>query len=682
MDQRLAQSLFAPKSVALVGASDDPSKVPGRPLAFLQQHGFEGQIWPVNARRRTVQGHPAYPDINATPDLPDLAFILLNADAAMEALEQCVAAGVAMVAMLADGFSEAGEAGKAREARLREILAGSGTRLIGPQSLGLVDTANGLALTANAAFAEPVLQTGGTMLLSHSGSMIGALLSRAQAQGIGWRRLVSVGNELDLSMGEIGLACVDDPTVRAFALFLETIRDRNGFVAFTRAAAQAGKPVVALRLGRSAVGRGLAQTHTGAMLGDGAGLEALLLDCGVCCVESLDGLIHAADFLARTGKKPVSAGVAIVTTTGGGGALAAEAMATRDVPLYTFPAARQAALEAAGLPAPNGPVLDVTLAGTRPDVMAAALATTERAMAGDRGPDITIAAIGSSARFSPELAVSPLVDGGQKAVRAAFLVPDAPESTRLLREAGVPVFPTAEALADVLAGWSRRRARWPEPWITVDAGTCTPDSDETAFKVLERLGISIAVHSIQSADSAALAAEFGYPLALKGILPGVRHRTEAGLVYLNIPDEAVHRAALTDLQTKGCETVLSMPMVDGLAEAIIGYRIDPVVGPLIMVAPGGVLAELYDDRAVRTAPVNHRTALDMIDEVEGFAPLRGYRNLPEGDLEALAAAIVALSQAAVADPAIVEAEANPVIVRRKGDCAIAVDALVIRAERP
>lgn len=676
MTPEVTRALFSPRTIALVGASDDPAKVAGRPLTFLRQHGFGGEIWPINPRRETVQGEPAFASLADLPGTPEHAYILLPADAAIEAAAECASAGVLVVSVLADGFSEAGDAGMRRQQRLLAAVSGSQTRLLGPQCLGVVNVSRKIALTANAAFAEPEIEPGGLMVASHSGSMLGALLSRGVARGLGFAHFVSFGNEADLSIGEVCHGAIHHPDVTAFLLFLETIRQPEQFAVFARAAWDAGKPVVAYRLGRSAAAAELTVSHTGAMLSDGRAIDAFLADCGVASIHALESLLEAPPLL-HIPRAAAPAGVAVVATTGGGGAMVVDQLARAGAPLARFSEAFKSNLIAADLPAPEGPLLDVTLAGTRPEVMGKALDL----LAADPDIALTVAVVGSSARFQPQLAVQALVDGAARGGNiAAFLNPNAPESLARLSAAGMPAFRTAEGLADCVRAWMRHRPPRisPRPLANL-AGNPTPLDESRSLALLSKAGLPCVSTILVEASETLPDLPFPYPVVAKGIAPGVAHKTERGLVRLDLPDAASLQTAIADLCAQpDCKQVLIAPMVWGVGEVLLGFRRDPVVGPVVMLSPGGVLAELYDDRTVRTAPVDDAIAREMIAELPGLQPLTGYRNLPPGDVDALAAAIVTLSRLAAADdPVIHEAEVNPLIVRAPGEGVVAVDALVV-----
>ncbi|MFQ5566559.1 MAG: CoA-binding protein, partial [Paracoccaceae bacterium] len=270
----LRDALFRPRSIGLVGLSSDPGRPTGRVLEYLRRAGYGGKVYVVNPRRREVQGARAYADLRDLPEAPEHVYLLLGTDLAVEAVAACAAVGVKVVTVLADGFAETGAAGAKRQREMVETARAAGMRLIGPNSMGLADLHGGAWITVNAIYAEPGQLAGRAALISQSGSMMGGLISRARALGLGFSKSVGVGNEADLSVGEIGLVCVDDPMTDVFLLFLETIRDAGRLAEFAAAAQAAGKPVIAYKMGRSQVGQQLAVAHTGALLADDAPLEA------------------------------------------------------------------------------------------------------------------------------------------------------------------------------------------------------------------------------------------------------------------------------------------------------------------------------------------------------------------------------------------------------------------------
>lgn len=688
----LAAALLNPGSIALVGVSDDPGKTSGRPLQFLRRAGYGGKIYPVNPRRDSVQGERAWPDLASLPEVPDHVFILTPTDGVLAAMEQCAALGVKVATVLASGFSEAGQEGAERESTLREIASRSGVRLLGPSSLGVVKPAAGLMLTANAAFAEPDLPSGRVFVASHSGSMIGALVSRGKARGVGFAGLVSVGSEADLSIGEICAATLDDPSIDGYLLFLESLRHGAELRAFAVEAARRGKPVIAYKLGRSAAAAEMAATHTGALAGEDDIADAFFKDCGVARVGTLEALLETFplakrfDLMAATAK-PKRVGV--VTTTGGGAAMVVDQLGIRDVAVEAPSEATLQRLRAAGVPATAGRVLDLTLAGTRYEVMKKSLDILLDAPEFD----LVLAVVGSSARFQPELAVKPIIDsnGGHKPL-AAMLVPDAPQALAALSAADVPCFRSPEACADAIASvFARRRPDLSSPVrarLKVSCAASLALSEAQAYAVLDELKLAHAPSVIIPLAGPVPALPFDFPVVAKLCSDQITHKTEVGGVVLSIDSQASLQAALATLRSNlaerapgiPCHEALVQPMCCGLAEVLLGYRVDPDAGPIIMLAAGGVWAEVMRDRSIRLAPVSLEGAREMIDELKSLKTVSGLRGKARGDLEALARAISQLSQLAVRpELRISEAEVNPLLVMPEGDGVLAVDALALRS---
>jgi acetate---CoA ligase (ADP-forming) len=682
--EALRQYLFAPASVAIVGQSDDAEKTAGRPLKFLRQLGYAGRIYPINPRRTTVLGERAWPALAALPEAPEHAYIVTPTDAAVAAVEECAQLGVKVATVLADGFAEAGNEGLAREARLRAACAASGMRLVGPSSLGVVDLRTKAMLTANAAFDETELPVGRIFAASHSGSLIGALLTRGKARGIGFAGLVSVGNEVDLSLGDICAATLDDSEIDGYMLFLETMRHAEALRRFALAAAARGKPIIAYKLGRSAAARELAVSHTGALAGEDDVADVFLKSCGIARVDTFDALLEGQPLLSRVpAAVRAHKRVGVVTTTAGGATMVVDPLASRGITIEPASAATLARLAAAGIEVKPARMVDLTIAGARYETMKATLDILLSAPEFD----LVLAVIGSSARAQPEATVRPLIESvGAGKPLAAFIVPDAPTALAALSRAGVPNFRAPEACADAIAAALSRhppRATAARSWASIASGGRMLD-ELAAGALLERLSIPRAPSVVLAADIAqAPSLPFSYPVAAKVLSADIAHKSDVGGVALAIADGAALVAAIRKIATSVAERkpgtrvarVLVQPMVAGLGEALIGYRVDRDVGPLIMVAAGGVLTEIARDRSLRLAPVDLADAREMIAEVRGLVPLIGYRGRPKGDLDALAHAIVALSRLAE-DPSVAEAEINPLMVLPAGQGVVAVDALV------
>ena len=694
----LFNALFQPSRIALIGASADEKKTTSRPQRFLVKHGFAGEILPVNPGRAEIMGAKAYKSLDAIEGVIDHAYILLNGKDAIDALAACGRRGVKVASILAGGFADAGAAGASMQDDLVRIVKETGIRLVGPNSIGTVSTDPAMALTANAAFAVEKLRTGTWGLVSQSGSLIGALLSRADARGIGFSRLISVGNEVDLAVGEIADLMVDDPKTKAILLFMETLRDGDRLAHAARRAHAAGKPVIAYKLGRSDIGQELAKSHTGAIAGSDATFDAFCRRHGIARVSMFESLVDVPALLVDRPPAPSSEKrgkrVAVATTTGGGAAMVVDNMAMAGLDIADPPQVLVDWLKPLGIAAGEGKLVDLTLAGAKPEIVAG---TIERLLA-DPNNDAAIFVVGSSAQFNPELAVEPLLRFAKSTKPfAVSLTPAAEKSLALLTAAGVPAFRHPESCAEAMALCLLRPTPQPVPRLdapaetaldALEAGRASGFDERRASALFAALGVTMAkavtVPDARRVGSAV--AEVGAPVALKILSTDIPHKTEAGGVALGLMDGQAAAVAAREIETRvkahspnaKLDGFLVQKMERGLAEVILGFRRDPLVGPTITVGLGGVLAEIYKDASTRLAPVDEAEAGQMIEEVKGLATIRGYRNLPKGDVAALAKTIAAFSSLAHASFADVsEAEINPLLIKRDGEGVVAVDGLVV-----
>ncbi len=660
----LARALFAPGAIALVGASGDETKNTARPQRYLRKHGYAGRIFPINATRPVVLDLPAFKTQEEIAEQIDHAFIMV--EDVEGALEDCGRKGVPLATVFSDGFADAGAGGAARQARLVARARELGVRLLGPNSMGMINLTGRVALSVNAILEMDAPPVGATSIVSQSGTMLGTVLSRGAARGLGFSKMVSVGNEADLGVGELVELLAADPETRLILLFLETVRDAARLAAGARAAHAAGKPVVAYKLGRSRLGERLARSHTGALAGEDRALDAYFRDCGILRVDLLETLIEIGPLLM--GRRPPDLAraprVAVVTTTGGGAASVVDRLGVAGIETVT--------------PGSDAPITDLTMGKQ---------SATYGAVVGElldfEDSDAVLAVVGSSAQFHPRHAVEPIIAAskGRHKPLAVFLTPQADESLALLAQAGVAAFRTPEACADAFRAffsWKIPRKGNGEPAMAWPGGV--PDTAKIdgikAMNLFASLGLPVVESAVVHGPDYAHA--LAYPVALKILSAEVAHKSEVGGVILDIASRPEFEMRAKSLAAKG-EPLLVQRMEFSLAEAIVGYRDDPVVGPLVLVGAGGILAELYNDVVLRLAPVDEAAAREMIAAVKGFAVLRGFRGLPKGDLEALGRAVAAFSRLALlAGRPVREAEANPVLVRDNG--VVAVDALVVLKE--
>jgi acyl-CoA synthetase (NDP forming) len=674
-------ALLRPDSIALVGVSDDPNKTSGRPLKFLRAAGYGGEVFCVNPTRNTVQGEPAYSSLSALPSVPQHAFILTGAELALDALEECEALGVAVATVLATGFADAGDAGAANLLRLQSLVGRGRLRLLGPSSIGLANMNHGMTLTANAAFAEPDLPKGGLFVASHSGSLIGALMSRGKRKGLGFAGLVSVGGESDLSVGDVCMAALDDPAVTNFLLFLEHMNHADRLAEFALEAARRGKPVAAFKLGRTREAADLAQSHTGSMAGPDALADTFLRACGIARVRSFEGLLDVAALVSRVAPSSVArrGRVGVVTTTGGGAAMVVDQLAVLGVEVIAPSAETRARLQAAGVAPGDSRILDLTLAGTRYDVMRAAM----EVFRGAPEFDLVLVCVGSSARFNPDLAVQPALDLIETPGHpfTVFLVPDAPDAARHLASAQVPVFQDPETCADAIAAALARRL--PDLPNRPGASGCAARALDEAEAYARLASLPHAPWLALDAAATIPDLPFPYPVVAKVLDAALLHKSDVGGVVVGIDGpEALGRAiasirAEVPVRTGGrpADRILVQQMRKGVGEVLIGMRRDPQIGAFVVLAAGGLFTDLYEDMTMRLAPVDMEGAREMIEALKMTQILDGARGRAKGDLDALARAIVAVS-ALANDPDVVEVEINPLIILPKGEGVVAVDALM------
>jgi acyl-CoA synthetase (NDP forming) len=668
----------------VVGASADPSRTTGRPVGYLQRHGFGGAIWPVNPRAAEIGGLPCYPDVASLPGAPDVGIVLLGPERAEAAVRDLAARGAAAAIVLAGGYAEGGGDGAARQAALR-AAAGS-MRLLGPNTIGLVNLADRIVLSASGALEVGELPPGRVSLVSQSGGILGAVLSRGAAQGIGFARLVSTGNEADLEVADFLDLLVDDPETAVIALYVEGLRRPDAFRAAARRAAEAGKPVVAYKVGRSEAGAQAAISHTGALSGADRMYSALFRSLGVIRAERFSDLLDIPAALAA-GRRARGRRVAVLTSTGGAGALLADSFGLAGFELPAPDADTGARLAALTGEAPANP-LDLTLAGLKPEVMRGAIS----ALLESPSYDALAVVVGSSALAQPRLAADAIRDcaaGSAKPV-LAYLSPHAPAIGAALNAGGIPALAAPEAVAAVLSALAL-----PSPRI-VAAAPAAPmpelpsgQLDEAESKALfARFGIApVREEACATPEEAkAAAGRIGGRVVVKALSRHLAHKSDVGGVRLGLAAEEVAAAGAEIITRVAAATgrapegLLVQEQVAGGVEVILGLTRDPHLGTAVLLGMGGVAAELFGDTALRMLPVDRGEVQAMIDGLRGAKLLRGYRGRPAADMAALVEAVLALAAMGEAlGDRLVTAEINPLFVLPAGGGVRAADGLAVLA---
>jgi len=607
-------------------------------------------------------------------------------------IDQCCDLKIPVATIFSAGFAETGPAGEKMQRDMVARARAAGLRLIGPNCMGLVNVPGKTPLTVNAVLDQVTLQAGPLSVISQSGSMLGTLITRGQARGLGFSKLVSVGNECDLGVGEIANQLVDDPDTGAILLFLETFRDAANLAHAARRAFAAGKPVIAYKLGRSDVGRRAAASHTGAMVGTDDTAKAFFRANGIMRVDMLETLFELPQLVLGQ-CPPKGRRVAVVTGTGGAAAMVADRLGVLGADVVPPSRAVIAKLAGQGITVNDAVITDIPMGGSDRGAYTAILSAL---LASDHC-DAVVSVIGSSSMTNPNVIADRVLKAEPKSKPlAVYLAPLADNGLLLLQEHDVASFRTPESCADAVntyLNWRAPAAEVNAEQTEISAAAKALAAKKSAgmneldaLELFAALGIE-GVHSMVVTDPAKCA-DIAGPSAIKLLSPDVPHKTEAGMVQLNV-EPAELQAAVKALLAKSraqlpqarIDGVLVQRMERGLAEVIIGYRLDPEVGPTILLGLGGVTAELKRSFSVRLAPVSVETAHEMIGEIAELAILRGYRNLPRGDCAALARAVHAMSLlACLPDGGVREAEINPLIVRAEGRGVVAVDGLVVKFE--
>lgn len=692
--------LLQPRSVAIIGASADPTKTAGRPVAYLRKHGYAGQILPVNPKADRIGELTCYPDIASLPVVPDVGIVLLGAERAYLAVRDLAARGTAAAIVLASGYTETGEEGARRQRQL--IEAAGSMRLLGPNTIGLVNLTDKIVLSATGALEMDHFPVGGIGVVSQSGGILGSLLSRASARGIGLSKLISTSNEVDLELADFVDHLADDEATKVIALYVETVRHPAKFRAACLKAARLGKPVVAFKIGRSEAGAAAAVSHTGAMAGADRMYDALFRQTGVIRAQTFSDLLDIPVALA-TGRKLRGNRVAILTSTGGAGTLVSDDLGLHGFETPAPDAATADALRA--LQTGSEAVLDrnpidVTLAGLRPDLLRGAITAL---LASPRYDALTII-VGSSSLAQPELmagAIQDCLPHTDKPV-LAYISPHAPEVGALLTQRGVPAFAAAESCTASLGAMLHASrfvalsdAQPVGPAVAVDDFASGSLDEARAKQLFARFGVPCAGEVIVDtpAEAQAAARQLGGRVVLKILSSQITHKSDVGGVAVGLTAETVgaRLSAMADeVETKAGirpERFLVQEMVGGGTELILGLHRDPL-GTAILLGMGGVTAELFKDTTMRLLPaestglsgLSRAEALGMAQELKTWPLLDGFRGRPKADVEALVDAIVAFSRmAAQLGDRLVEAEINPVFVLPQGQGVRAADGVAVLA---
>jgi acyl-CoA synthetase (NDP forming) len=685
-----------PQSIAIIGASADENKIGGRPIRYLKLAGYQRPIYPINPGRDVVQGLKAYATLQDVEAEIDLAVIAVPAADVLAAVEMCVAKRVKGAMVFSSGFAEVGEEGRALQQRIVETARKGGVALLGPNCAGTFNTRIGLLATFTSGIVDKPPKVGAISLVSQSGAFGIHMIVLASERDLGLSLCLTTGNQSDVDVAEALAYAAEDPDTEVIGLCVEGVRDAGKLLAALEMARRKGKPVVVLKLGRSAAGAKAAASHTASLAGSDEIFDAVMRQHHVCRAHSIDELMDIA-YACSLKRLPANDKVGIITVSGGVGILLADQVEEAGLSVAEMPAASQAAiLDLLPFAAARNPVDVTAQVITHPHLVGPMF---EHLLSGG-GYGSAIAFFTHIARNQALFAkLLPHFEEVARKHPDRFLVLStlaAPAVRKQLEGMGYAVFEDpGRAVKSIRALVRFREAfeaadREPSPAVPptalpVQVGRSYDEAQAKA--VLHSAGIPVAREEVVTSQEGAVqaAARIGFPLVMKIVSADIQHKSEIGGVLLDVANAEQVRQGYATLidraQTRApgarITGVLLAQQVKGGVETILGVSRDPVFGPMVMFGLGGVFVEVLQDVTFRRAPFGRDEARRMIREVKGYAMLQGARGAPPADEDALVDALSGLSAYAASQGDGLESiDINPFIVLPRGQGAFAVDALV------
>ncbi len=688
--------LFDPASVAVIGASTTPGALSWWPLHLLRHNGFKGAIYPVNPNRDSIDGLRCYASVAELPATPELAMIAMNAERTLEALRECAQAGVKAVVIPTQGFGESGEDGQARALELASLAGPGKLRIVGTNTDGIGNLATGAITSIQPLFDEGIAP-GPVAIAMQSGATAASLLVRLKREGIGCRLYASAGNETDLGLVDYLSVMVQDPEVKLVLSFVEALRRPREFLEVAELAAELGKPIALIKVGRSEQGARRASAHTGALAGADELYDAIFRSRAVLRVTELSELVAIAK-LHLAWEPPRARGVGIISVSGGQAGALADKASGMGLPVPSISADAERELDG----------LLTFGAGFNPCDVTGEIAT-KPALAGmvyeafDREPEL--GAVVYARKHLTGTAGVRAADGIAAAAARPGATPLAiyamdGEVTGAEREVydshRIPIFSSLNDMfagIDQIAAYATLRDRRDEPAPERRPARELPARDGIVAQaatnaLLTEYGLVLPAEELAGSPEEAVAAaqRIGYPVVLKVSSERIPHKTDAGGVELGLTSadtvrlayQRICEGARRFLGEDGIEGVLVQEQIVGGVELIAGVNVDPEFGPFVLVGVGGIFAELLRDVALRPAPVSTATAREMIEGLRGAPLLHGYRGAPPGDIDAAAVAVSAISRLGSDHAELLrELDVNPLLVLGRGEGVRVADALIV-----
>lgn len=683
----LFKDLFAPSAVAVIGASENPNKVGGRPIHYLQKYGFKGAIYPVNPTRSEIQGLPAFSNIEDVPTVPDAVIVAVGGNSVLEQIRRCGEAGVKFAVVMSSGFSELGDKGKEREEELVRVARETGIRIIGPNAQGSANFATGAVLNFSTMFMDVTPLDGPIAIVSQSGAASVMPYALLRQEGIGVRYVIATGNDSDAGACAMAEAVASDPDIRLILVYLESISDPVRLASAARLARERGAYVVAIKSGSSERGAQAAASHTGALAGNDAAVDAFLARHGIWRARDINEFIRATSLYLQN--HDAGEGKAVAMSHSGAVAVMTADYAERTGLALTVLTDETKTKLGEILP-------DFGTADNPLDMTAAILTNNEmfpgvlNAIGTDPGADAMIVSVPVA---GPGFDIDAFAEAARafadKHLKPLVVCAPQPNVRKIFTDAGLPTFVTDSDAILALAQYCAHQrlirktgSRADQSHSVALKGTGLQD-EATSLNLLSNSGVPVVRHQIciSSEDAVSAFHRLGGCVAVKGCAANIPHKSEHGLVHLGLRTaEDVQRATeecLSKLEQMGVTDprVVVAQMIKGKHEFALGVSVDPLLGPVVMVGEGGTLLELRKDIATLLAPFSVEDAEAALRALRIGKLFDGYRGEPALDIKALARAAVALGNfAASAGGALKSVDINPVMVMNDG--VVAVDAVV------
>lgn len=686
-----------PRSVAIIGASENPNKVGGRPVHYLEKFGFRGKIYPINPSRPEVQGHKCYRSLADLPEAPEMVIVAVAGDNAIGAVEDCAAHGVKVAVVMASGFGEVDAvAGKAKERQMVEAAHKAGMRIVGPNSQGLANFGTGAIASFSTMFMDMDRAEGHVAMLSQSGALSTVPVGFLRQKGIGVRHTHATGNDADITVGELAIAVAEDPEVKLLLLYLESIPEKKYLEELAAVALDRDLPIIALKSGRTEAGRQAAQSHTGALANEDRVVDTFLEHHGIWRAPDMRGLVEATELYLK-GWKPQGRRLVAISNSGAVCVMTADAATSVGMPMARLSAETDKKLKG---------ILPSFATTTNPIDLTAALLSNSR-LFGDilpviaedpaadafligvpvAGPGYDVEAFARDAAAFGKKTGKPLVVAAtQKSVADQFAAE------------GTTVFPTeveaVSALHQFLAHhelMARTRARDPDRKFAnaqTFKGETIMLNEADSLSLLASRGIDVVPHRLCRSRAEAVAAfeAIGGPVVVKGCSADIAHKSELGLVKLGVAtredagDLYTQMEEIIRKQGARFDGVIVAAMAGGRREIMIGAHRDPVFGPVVAVGDGGKYVEIFRDTTLLLPPFSTNEAKRALNRLR-IAPLfAGVRGEPPMDVDALADDIVRIGDLML-DPAakVMSLDLNPVMLDSAGKGSVVVDAVVFKS---